>query len=76
MSELQGKRLSDEAGTCGGQFEPVNLQPGVGAESQQLVFCEDLSAGSSLRLSPVGPTVQAAPKLRVAAEIIVILFAF
>ena len=76
MSDLNAERFPDIAGTGGGQFEPVHLKPGVGAESQQLVFCEDLSAGSSLRLIPIGSTIQTAPKLRVAAKVIVIFFAF
>ena len=50
---LKTERLSDVAGTGGGQFEPVHLQSGVGGESQQFVFCEDLPAGSSARLGPV-----------------------
>ena len=53
LSDLNTERLSDEAGTGGGQLEPVHLQPGVGAESQQFVFREDLSAGSSARVCPV-----------------------
>lgn len=76
VSDLNAERFPDIAGTGGGQFEPVHLQPGVWAESQQFVFCEDLSAGSSAWISSVWSTVETTAKLGVAAKIIIIFFTF
>jgi len=76
VSKLNTERLPDVAGTGGGQLEPVHLQPAVGAQSQQFVFCEDLPAGSSARLGPVRSAVETTSKLRVAAKIIIIFFTF